>query len=122
MARPARGLARTPAPRRPRATRKPQQPRGEGFGPQHDFYEDWQRYFDLYNFAPVTYVRLDPNGVVEEINQAGCVMLSVPTALILHRPLIVFVAPRSRTDFLDHMRRCRAEDRIVQTELALQTR
>src|SRR5262249_7318831 len=65
-----------------------------------DFYEDWQRYFDLYNFAPVPYIRLDPNGVVEEINQAGCQMLAVPSGVILGRPLIVFVGAQSRTAFL----------------------
>jgi PAS domain S-box-containing protein len=87
-----------------------------------DFYEDWQRYFDLYNFAPVTYVLLDPNGVVEELNQAGCQLLGTTMNVVLHRPLIVFVAPASRTDFLEHMRRCRTRDSVVQTELNLQGR
>jgi len=105
---------------RPRVSRKLAQQ--DGAQPRGDFHEDWQRYFDLYNFAPVTYVRLDRNGVVEEINRAGCVMLGNSASMILKRPLIVFVAPSSRTDFLDHMRRCRSEDRIIQTELALQAR
>jgi PAS domain S-box-containing protein len=87
-----------------------------------DFYEDWQRYFDLYNFAPVAYIRLDQNGVVEEINQAGCQMLSSMHSTILRRPLIVFMTSASRTDFLEHMRRCRTTDALVETELALQTR
>ncbi len=87
-----------------------------------DFYEDWQRYFDLYNFAPVTYIRLDPHGIVEEINQAGCQMLGATHSTILHRPLIVFMSAPSRKDFLEHMRRCRTRDAVIETELQLQTR
>jgi len=90
--------------------------------PVNDFYEDWQRYFDLYNFAPVTYIRLDQHGVVEEINQAGCQMLTAMHSAVVHRPMIVYVAPESRTDFLEHMRKCRARDTTVETELSLLTR
>jgi PAS domain S-box-containing protein len=88
----------------------------------NDFYEDWQRYFDLYNFAPVTYIRLDRNGVVEEINQAGSQMLRATHSAIVHRPLIVYMAPQSRASFLEHMRKCRTLDTIVETELSLLAR
>src|SRR5262245_22609448 len=90
--------------------------------PAPDFYEDWQRYFDLYNFAPVAYIRLDPNGVVGEINHAGCQILGVRAAVIVGRPLIGLIDAQSRTDFLEHMRRCRASDTIVETEMVLQPR
>jgi PAS domain S-box-containing protein len=90
--------------------------------PQTEFYEDWQRYFDLYNFAPVAYIRLDRNGVVEEINQAGIASLGVSPGALLGRPLIVFVAQDSRPDFLEHMRRCRAQETVVETDLTLTTR
>ena len=89
---------------------------------QAEFYEDWQRYFDLYNFAPVAYIRLDRNGVVEEINQAGIASLEVSPGAIIGRPLIVFVARDSRSDFLEHMRRCRAQETVVETDLTLTTR
>ena len=91
-------------------------------GAPADFYEDCQRYFELYNFAPVPYIRLDSNGVVEEINQAGCQMLAVPPGTILRHPLIVFVDVESRNDFLTHMRKCRASHAIVETEMLLETR
>jgi PAS domain S-box-containing protein len=89
---------------------------------EEDFYEGWQRYFDLYNFAPVTYVRLDRSGVVEEINQAGCELLHTNASVILGRPLIVHVARESRVDFLEHMRRCRTYDRVIETELTFASR
>jgi hypothetical protein len=87
-----------------------------------DFYEGWQRYFDLYNFAPVTYIRLDQNGVVEEVNQAGCQMLDSLPGAILGHPLLGFVSQDSRIDFLEHMRRCRATDSVVETEMSLRAR
>jgi signal transduction histidine kinase/CheY-like chemotaxis protein len=87
-----------------------------------EFYEDWQRYFDLYNFAPVAYVRLDRNGVVEEINQAGCQLLGAPQGMLLRRPLIVFLERRSRADFIVHMRRCCSQDAVVETDLTFVAR
>ena len=84
-----------------------------------DFYEDWERYFELYNFAPVPYIRLDRNGVIEEINQAGCQLLSAQQGLLLSRPLLVFLERESRVAFLEHMRRCRATDSVVNSELTL---
>jgi PAS domain S-box-containing protein len=84
-----------------------------------DFYEDWQRYLALFNFAPVAYVRLDGNGVIDEINEAGCRLLSAAQGLLLGRPLIVFIERQSRVAFLEHMRRCRSTDDVVTSELML---
>jgi PAS domain S-box-containing protein len=84
-----------------------------------DVDEDRERYLDLFNFAPVAYVRLDRNGVIDEINQAGCRLLSAPQGLLLSRPLLVFVERQSRVSFLEHMRRCRATDDVVASELTL---
>jgi PAS domain S-box-containing protein len=84
--------------------------------------EDWKRYFDLFNFAPVAYTRLNPYGVVEEINQAGCRMLGLPSSKLIGHPLIVHVVKDDRAPFLEHMRRSRNEDVIVETELSLQAR
>ena len=76
--------------------------------PAGDYYEDWQRYFDLYNFAPVAYVRHDRVGAIVEINEAGCKLLGTSQAVLIGRPMIVFVLRESRLDFLEHMRRCRS--------------
>jgi PAS domain S-box-containing protein len=90
--------------------------------PPTDSQPELQRYVDLYQFAPVTYVRLDRYGVIEEINQTGCQMLENSEGNLVGRPLIVYVARESRLDFLEHMRRCRAHDVPVETELAMISR
>src|SRR5262249_36082017 len=84
--------------------------------------EDVERYADLYHFAPVAYARLDQHGVVEEINQAGCQLFKRTLSEILSRPMIVLVTKDSRSDFLEHMRRVRNTDAVVETDLLLQMR
>src|SRR5262245_18224317 len=84
--------------------------------------DDWERYFELYSFAPVGLLWLDRNGVIEEINQQGCVVLGAREAMAVGRPLIVFVAADDRRAFLEHMRRCRNQDGPVETELSIVAR
>ena len=62
--------------RRPAQRAIPQPTEPAIHDPVNDSHENGQRYFDLYSFAPVTYIRLDQHGVVEEINQAGCQMIT----------------------------------------------
>jgi PAS domain S-box-containing protein len=79
----------------------------------------WERYFELYSFAPVALLWLDRNGVIEEINQEGCVVLGALEATVVGRPLIVFVAAHDRRSFLEHMRQCRNQVGPVETELSI---
>src|SRR5438552_4449232 len=65
------------------------------------------RYADLYDFAPVGYVTLDPNGVVQEINLTGARLLGVERGRLVGTPFVVYVAETDRRAFLDHMGRCR---------------
>ena len=41
------------------------------------------RYSDLYNFAPVGYCTLDPEGYIQEINLTASVMLETPRELLI---------------------------------------
>jgi PAS domain S-box-containing protein len=86
--------------------------------PAHD---DWERYFDLYNFAPVPCIRLDRNGVVQEVNRAGCRLLGAQQGLLLSQPLSAFLQRDSRVAFLEHMHRCRSTDASVDTNLTFLT-
>jgi PAS domain S-box-containing protein len=86
--------------------------------PLHD---DWERYFDLYNFAPMPYLKLDRNGVIEQINAAGYRALGTNQSLE-GRPLVVFVAKEDRTAFLEHIRKCRSQDGVIETDMTLQAR
>src|SRR5215510_4242918 len=81
--------------------------------------EEWERYFEFYNFAPVALMWLDRNGVIEEINHAGCAILCATQAQSLGRPLILFVEAKDRRAFLEHMRRSRSQDAPIETELSV---
>ncbi|MDB5321748.1 MAG: domain S-box [Phycisphaerales bacterium] len=84
--------------------------------------ESRDRYADLYDLAPVAYVTLCPNGVIQEINRGGAELLGAPRSRALESPMILFVEPGSRRMFLAHMHRCRTGIAPVVSELALLTR
>src|SRR5262245_35007856 len=52
-------------------------------GPQSSNRNDGDRYFELYSFAPVALLWLDRYGVVEEINQQGCVILAAREGIVV---------------------------------------
>jgi PAS domain S-box-containing protein len=83
--------------------------------------ESRNRYADLYDFAPVAYVTLNHNGLVEEINLTGAQLLGTPRSSVVGLPLLIFVDPADRTRFLDHLYRCRTSGPLetLTTELQL---
>jgi PAS domain S-box-containing protein len=62
------------------------------------------RYADLYDFAPVGYATLDPQGLIVEVNLTGARLLGVPRDLLLQKPFILFVAPDYRQAFHAYLR------------------
>jgi len=57
------------------------------------------KYSDLYDFAPVSYLTLDQRGFVEEINFAGGGLLGLGKTEIIGKLLVTFVAPSDRDKF-----------------------
>lgn len=55
-----------------------------------------QKYYQLYDFAPVGYCTVDRDGQVRESNLAGALLLGVDRARLLDRPLATFIAPASQ--------------------------
>jgi PAS domain S-box-containing protein len=55
-----------------------------------------EKYTELYDFAPVGYFSVDQQGLIQEVNLAGAVMLGMARSLILKRRLPGFVSPTSR--------------------------
>jgi PAS domain S-box-containing protein len=80
-----------------------------------------ERYLDLFDFAPVTYVLLDPAGMVLQINLAGCRLLNVERARLIGHPLLVFAIRQDRQAFLDHLRRCRSGSGTVESEIRFES-
>src|SRR5689334_1918973 len=82
--------------------------------------EDAQaRYSDLYNFAPVGYCTLDPEGYIQEINLTASAMFETPRERLIGKSFRT-VASRSNPLQIDrHMQRCRQENDRVTSDLTL---
>jgi PAS domain S-box-containing protein len=84
------------------------------------------RYADLYDFAPIDYVTLSGEGLVQEINLTGAMLLGSERSRIIDTPLISYVHEKDRSLFLEHIRRCRGgeaeSNEGVRTELRLVSR
>lgn len=66
------------------------------------------RYSDLYDFAPVSYVTLDAKGVILELNLTACAMLGGARDALQGQPLVTFVEQADRPQLFQHLRHCRA--------------
>jgi PAS domain S-box-containing protein len=79
---------------------------------QHD-------YADLFDFAPVGYVVLHPNGCIQNLNLTSTSLLGLDRATLVGHPLFHFVAPSERRRFLNCISRMRGGQRRVVTELTV---
>jgi PAS domain S-box-containing protein len=84
---------------------------------QETITETGNRYADLYDFAPVGYVTLDPQGVIDEVNLTAARLLGVPRKSILRTPFTLFVAPEDRQAFRAYLRQLPADGAIQSCEL-----
>src|SRR5262249_36558548 len=83
--------------------------------------ESRNRYADLFEVAPVGYVTLDPQGLIEEVNQAALRLLERDRVRVVGRPFRRFVGEADRPGFAVPLQRCRATERIVRAELTLES-
>ncbi|MDP1760688.1 MAG: PAS domain-containing protein, partial [Deltaproteobacteria bacterium] len=71
---------------------------------QETITETGNRYADLYDFAPVGYVTLDPHGLIVEVNLTGARLLGAPRNSLLQKPFILIVSPGDRQAFHAYLR------------------
>ncbi len=72
-----------------------------------------QRYQELFDFAPDGYLMTDPAGVIQEANRAAAALLNAPSAFLVNKRLVAFVAPTERKAFraqLIHLLQARQVD------------
>jgi signal transduction histidine kinase len=69
--------------------------------------ETRDRLIELYDFAPIGYLTLDPNGLVLQINLTGAAFIGKPRQAIEGMPLLGLIATDNRARFLDFLRQCR---------------
>ena len=72
---------------------------------QLELAESRDRYFELYDFAPVGYFTLDERGLILEVNLAGSDLLGAERASLMRKGFSQFVAPGSRELFYSHCKR-----------------
>jgi PAS domain S-box-containing protein len=77
------------------------------------------QYVDLFDFAPAAYLILDGWGVITKANLTASTVLKQERARLIGAPLRSYIAASDRMLLLDHMRRCRATDGRIETELRL---
>src|SRR5207245_3220483 len=86
---------------------------------QHALEESRDRYADLYDFAPVAYLTLDRNGLIEEINLTGTILAGIERSRLIHTPLLLRIAAEDRQRFLDHMAHCRSAKGQVISKMSM---
>lgn len=70
---------------------------------QHRLEESKERFADLYENAPICYLTLDSNGVVQEINLSGASLLDLQRGQIVGKEFSTWVMEQSIDDFLAHL-------------------
>jgi PAS domain-containing protein len=61
-----------------------------------------ERYFDLYNLAPVGYVTLSEQGLIREANLTAATMLGVTRSDLVRRPFSSFILPEFQDAWYRH--------------------
>jgi PAS domain S-box-containing protein len=72
------------------------------------------RYFDLYEHAPVGYLTLSPESLIQEANIKAADLLGVSKAALVEQPLTRFILPADQDVYYQHRRRL-SSDRLRQT-------
>jgi PAS domain S-box-containing protein len=67
--------------------------------------ESRKRYFDLFNLAPIGYVTINEDSIIEEANLTFTIMIDRDVKEVLNKKLASFVAPASQDTFYLHVRR-----------------
>jgi diguanylate cyclase (GGDEF)-like protein/PAS domain S-box-containing protein len=81
---------------------------------QGDLEASRSRYADLYDFAPITYLTLDKDGLIREVNLTGAGLLGVDRRRLINKPFSVFVIKDDRDTLREHLRETfRRESRQV---------
>ncbi len=78
------------------------------------------RYFDLYEFAPVGYLTLSDAGVIGEINLSGAALLGAERGKLLQRFFSGFVAPDNAGIWRAHLSSALKQEAKSDCELVLQ--
>jgi PAS domain S-box-containing protein len=80
----------------------------------------YNKYFDLYNFAPVGYFTLNKNGLITDVNLAGAVLLGVNKINLINHAFIRFIDHDYRNEFHHHLHKITEPGQKNKMEIKLQ--
>ena len=63
------------------------------------------RYADLYDFSPVSYMIFNEKGIIENINLTGSTLLKKQRVNIIGKPFVLWLEPYNTSDFFEHLRK-----------------
>lgn len=63
------------------------------------------RYADLYDFAPVGYLTLDPKGIIQELNLTAAALFGRTRLGLIKAPLLLLLAPGQTQQLVEHLRK-----------------
>jgi len=78
-----------------------------------------RRYVDFYDFAPVGYLTLSHESIIDEINLTGAMLLGVERSMLPHQLFTPFVAKEDRDRWQRHFLSVQKSDKILSCELLL---
>jgi PAS domain S-box-containing protein len=78
-----------------------------------------ERYFDLYNLAPVGYFILSHEGRILEVNLTGSILLGVPRAALVKQPITKFICKEDQDIYYLHRRELLATGKAHTCELRM---
>lgn len=78
-----------------------------------------ERYFDLYNLAPVGYFIVSHDGRILETNLAGVTLLGMPRAALVKQPIVRFILTEDQDVYYHHRRQLLATGRAHTCELRM---
>jgi PAS domain S-box-containing protein len=79
--------------------------------------ESRERYSNLYDFAPVGYCTLDPEGYIQEINLTGAALLGAPRDQLVGKRLPSVAPLKDARPFHANLKRCLVEGERVTSEI-----
>jgi PAS domain-containing protein len=61
-----------------------------------------ERYFDLYDLAPIGYLTLNKEGKILEANLTAATLFAIPRGSLINSPLTTFIVPEDQDTFYHH--------------------
>ncbi len=71
---------------------------------EEDLESSRNKYVSLFDFAPIPYFALDPEGIIKEVNVNGAMMLGIDRSKLIERSFLSHVATEDKKIFTSFMR------------------